>query len=442
MIDFKIKKLPLERYLESSFLLIVILLPFHAFFTTWFISNMGHPELIKSWKEIVLFGFMVPISIVILFKNSKIYQKVIKRKVNQLVLAFILLNILYSIFVPNDFEQSAAGLLFNLRFFVFFLVAQIIAESLKGKNFIKLIVKIIFITGSFVVIFGTLQVLLLPIDWLSHFGYSLTTIPPYFTVDNNINDIRILSTLRGPNILGEYLVLWIPLLVLFSLKKTTNFIQHNFFVGFLWLCTMITLFGTKSRGALIGVFISTTLTLLLIIKNKKYIYLIMGIVASMSILLISLNINSNTVQNLIFHRNQQSSSISGSDDQRISSYKLAINSVKQSPLGCGVGCAGPASNYGGKTLIVENYYLQTIVELSIIGGVLFVVIIILTAIKLFKRRNNKLISALFSSFIALSIVNLFMPGWSDGTVSLIWWGLAGLSLYCLTDNGKYFSKEN
>jgi len=425
----KINKEVLSLYLGRLFLIIIALLPFHAFFTTWIISNFGNPDLVKSWKEILLFGVMVPIAALLLINDKVAYKKILSRKVNWLVVLFILINIVYALIIHGTFRQNIAGLLFNLRFFAIFLVAQIIIETSGKTNLIKTVTKIIFFTGSVVVIFGTLQVLFLPVDWLRHFGYVLNTIPPYLTVDNNIHTVRILSTLRGPNILGEYLILWLPLLTLVTLKRWNSSIKHKLFIVLLWLCGLVALFGTRSRGAWFGVCVSMIIMIFMVVKNKRIFSLVIGSAVLICTLLIVCNINSGTVQGLILHHDIKSTETIDSNVQHVDSLQNAINQIDHKPLGSGVGSAGLASTYGNRPNIIENYYLQISAEMGMFAGLLFVAITIMTIMQLYKNRKNLLVIVLLSSFIGLAIVNLSMPGWGDETVSMTWWGLAGLFMF-------------
>ncbi|MFO0882188.1 MAG: hypothetical protein U0491_01950 [Candidatus Saccharimonadales bacterium] len=60
--------------------------------------------------------------------------------------------------------------------------------------------RVLFWGGVAVVVFGALQVLVLPKDILAHIGYQKSIIPPYFTVDNNEQLVRIISTLRSKHL--------------------------------------------------------------------------------------------------------------------------------------------------------------------------------------------------------------------------------------------------
>ena len=77
----------------------------------------------------------------------------------------------------------------------------------------------VLIPGLIVILFGLIQLFILPHDFLKHIGYSPHTIPAYQTVDSDISYHRIQPTLRGANPLGAYLVLVIPAMFL-AFKKT------------------------------------------------------------------------------------------------------------------------------------------------------------------------------------------------------------------------------
>jgi hypothetical protein len=50
-------------------------------------------------------------------------------------------------------------------------------------------------------------------------------------------------------------------------------------------------------------------------------------------------------------------------------------------------------------------------------------------VKLMETANDWLALGVFASGIGLAIVGIFLPVWTDDTVSIIWWGLAALALF-------------
>jgi hypothetical protein len=91
---FKKKKLAPDNLLLGIFLLIVALLPVHAIFSTWAISNFGHADIFKSWKEILVYGVAFPFIIWIIYKKPQLILSIVKKKINIVVLLFIVINLI------------------------------------------------------------------------------------------------------------------------------------------------------------------------------------------------------------------------------------------------------------------------------------------------------------------------------------------------------------
>lgn len=426
------KSKPTVTILATLFIIICALLPFHAFISTWLISNFGFELLFKAWKEILLFFVMVPLAAWVALTNKALLRKLITSRLNQLIVAFIALNGLVVVLLGGATNVVAAGLTFNTRFFVFFLVAQIVAYALVRTRFSERVLQVLFWAGVAVVVFGTLQVFVLPADFLRHFGYSLAIIPPYFTVDNNENIVRILSTLRGPNALGAYLIVWVPLLAYTTRRIILRFgwSWHAAGIAVVWFCTAITLYGSRSRSGWLGVVIALTVFVLLSVNRalQKRLLLIGAIFTVLVSTLLVANWNSSFVQTTLKHKDPAESSQVDSDVDRTSSLQLAINAIIDKPLGHGVGSANIASTYGDNPKTVENYYLQMAYELGVVGFLLFVAIIGVMGVMLWRLRHLPIGVVLFSSFVGLFVANLFLPTWGDETVSMLWWGLAGVFL--------------
>ena len=428
----------------SSFFAIHALLPFHAFFTTWAISNLGAEVLIKSWKELLLLIVVLPVSIYVLIRKQNIAKLLWSRTINKVIAAYVALNVVLALAVQNGAKAEAAGLAFNLRFFAMFVLAQIVIELIDAQRVKELAFKIVFIGGLAVIVFGALQVLLLPADFLRHFGYSQATIPAYFTVDSNENLVRILSTLRGPNALGAYLVFWLPVLAMVTKKVWSKGQSWQIWAVLVWAASLVTLYGSRSRSAWLAavsaVFIFVFLSAGKALKKQL---IIGGAVASATFLLvIALQWNSTFVQSAFVHRDPGETSSVNSDDQRFGSLIAAKSDVLKNPLGGGPGSAGLASTYGDQAKITENYYLQVGQELGLLGAIVFIAINVLAFLGLWAKRSDELARVMIASFVALGLINLLLPAWGDETVSMLWWGMAAVAIYVSIKRAKAKKRAN
>jgi hypothetical protein len=48
-----------------------------------------------------------------------------------------------------------------------------------------------------------------------------------------------------------------------------------------------------------------------------------------------------------------------------------------------------------------------------------------TLIALYKRRFSWIALGTFGAGVGLAIIGLLLPVWTDDTIAVIWWGLAG-----------------
>jgi O-antigen ligase len=319
------------------------------------------------------------------------------------------------------------GLLIDLRFLVFFLAVFIIAAK---SNWLKDRWKIlVFAPAVLVAAFAIFQYLILPYDFLKHFGYGSNTISPYETINHNINNLRVSSTLRGANPLGAYLLLPISALAVLILKEKRQR-SDKYMIGFGLILALIFSF---SRSAWIGVIASLGIIVWVLIKSehlKKNLALgFVGLVILGGILAWALR-NNTSLESVLYHTNHTSKIALSSNEGHSAAFKSAARDIYHQPLGRGVGTAGPASvyNYQHAGRISENYFLQIGQEAGLAGMVLFIAICVTTALALWKKRADPLALALFASLIGITFVNLLSHAWTDDTLAYVWWGLAGIAL--------------
>ena len=429
------------KILVTIYLALLMYLPFHAFFSTWAISIFGNELLLKSWKEIVLLIIALPITVVLLLKNFR--QRLLINKINILIIAFATLVILLTIIKNNDYTSEFAGLVIDLRFLIMFMIGQGIAIFITNKVFRILLFKITILAGIFVVIFGAMQVLILPKDFLSNFGYQKDIIQPYFTIDNNEQQVRILSTLRGPNSLGAYLIFWVPFLAIMVQRYYKHSAKVKILLLVLTITTLITLYGSRSRSGMLGVIISL-IAVTLLATNKKWrkIFsqlLIAGFVIFS--LLLAFSWNSSFIQTNLNHKDPGEASEVNSDNQRLEYISNSIRTIITNPLGAGAGTVNLASTYGENPVTVENYYLHIAQQYGVVGLILFLTILIVVNYELWRLRQYDIAKALLAGSVGLAVANMFLPVWTDETVSMLWWGIAGYVIFSIVNKRQIYDKK-
>lgn len=402
---------------------ILVAVPFHEFITTWLGSNYGHLNLFRIWKEIVLI-LMFPPALYLLSKSKPVKKWVRNSLLSQLILLYTLLTITLGIWAYHSGRVNAsaleAGIIIDLRMFLIFGLAIVLTQY---STFIKDHWRVIILApGIITVLFGITQ-LFLPLNFLSHFGYGPKTIPAYETVNQNLNYRRIMSTLRGADPFGTYLILVISAFLVGCTKRWAK-----------WLgiaLSVIALFFTYSRSAWLGLVISLIFLAYFVWVSEKYkkvFYVGLVILGLLGILFIFALRYNQEAQNIFFHTSSGSKAIS-SNAQHFSALKNGVSDLIHHPLGQGPGTAGPASAHNNHPAkIAENYYVQVGQEEGWLGLLLFIAINILVYFELLKRRKDSLVLVLLVSFVGISFVNMLSHAWADDTISLLWWGLAGVVL--------------
>jgi O-antigen ligase len=427
------------KYLSILAAVILLLIPFHAFLTVWGAGLFGHYTLLRLWKEILLLPIVLW-AVYILLADKGLRQKLLSNWLARCIGAYFLVLIICGAVALANHSVSAKamwyGLLVDARFLVFFLALVVLAA--RSDWLYKRWQPILLAPAIFVAAFAVLQYLVLPYDFLKHFGYSDSTIPPYETINHNIHHIRVMSTLRGANPLGAYLVVPICTLAVWLFKQRRERLDKSIFGGGLILALIFSFSRSAWIGAVIGVAAAAWFSLKSLKAKKLAGWITIALLAAATILTVVLR-NNLTYENFIFHTDRASTISTSSNQGHSAAFKSAAKDIIHQPLGAGVGSAGPQSVYNNHPArIAENYYLQIGQEAGLIGAVLFIAIIVLTGKALYGLRADPLALALLASLIGLSFVNLLSHAWEDDTLAYVWWGLAGISLSpaILTDRHK------
>lgn len=411
--------------------IILVLMPFHAFLTVWAADMFGHYTAFRLWKEVLL--ALAGLGVVyLMLTDHKIRTHTLSRRLVWLIFGYaaMLLCIGVAAYARGAVTPTALayGLLIDLRFLVFFLIAW--AVALRTARLQANWYKLVMVPAAVVVVFGILQITVLPTDFLKHFGYGSGTIEAVETVDQNENYVRIMSTLRGPNPLGAYLILPLTVLALTFLIG-----RRKIKVAGLAALTAVVLFVSYSRSAYIGTVASILALLTAQLHSARAKRLLAGSCAALMVIAAGVTLvlqNNTTFQNVILHTQDGSESDVSSNDARIVALQDGIGDIAREPFGAGPGSAGPASVYNdGQANISENYFIQIGQEAGIVGMGLFIVINAGVGYLLWLRRRSPLALSLFASLIGISVVNMFVHAWADDTLAYVWWGLAGIAMATL-----------
>lgn len=395
--------------------------------------------IIKSWKEILM-GVALVLGLVAVARRKA--WKQLNTPILWLIGGFAALNLLMIPVFYNGFDATVAALFINLRYLLFFVlvyVALVLYPQLYG-TFLKA-----FIAGAVIVVgFSLLQLTVLPHDVLKYIGYSTETIVPYLTVDQNMDYIRITSTLRGPNPLGAYAMIVVAMLLALWLAGPRKFTKKEFWLALLLgVGAALTIWASYARSAALAAVIAVGIVLLAIFKGKisKTVWISLAAVA----LIVGGSLfalrETQFVSQVILHEDPEEGNDINSNDGHVESLVEGTTRMLQQPFGAGIGSTGSASLLSDEPFILENQYLFIAHEVGWLGLVLFVIIFWLVLRQLWRKRSHWFALGVFASGIGLAAIGMLLPVFSDDTVSIIWWGLAAIGLAVKLDTKETFIKK-
>jgi hypothetical protein len=371
---------------------------------------------------------LIPLAIYIVSRRQ-LWRALAADWIFRIIIVYAMLHLLLVVVLFRGGAAAAAGLAIDLRYVLFFGLVYVLVRIMPVSQ--NWLMKIGLIGAGIVVGFATLQ-LFLPTDILKHIGYSKETIAPYLTVDKNPDYIRVNSTLRGPNPLGAYAVIVLSLLVAALVKKRLKGYDWKIgiVVGCLALCSLIALWISYSRSALVAAIVAVGLVLGITIarqlSKKVWVTFAIGICALVGGLIVGQN--STFVSNVLLHENPTGGSAVSSNDGHIESLETGIDRMVHQPFGAGIGTTGSASLHGNSPVIIENQYLFIAHEAGWLGLGLFVTLFSMIMRRLWNARREWLSVGVLASGIGLALIGLLLPVWVDDTVAIIWWGLAALAI--------------
>ena len=417
-----------RRILEQTiaWLLLIIwgMIVLHAPIMVWLVSQ-GVPVYVKGWKEVLM--IIAAVLLIVHVLRLKKLSLFMRDPILWAVGAYGLLNLIMVLCVPTSPAAAFAGLAINLRYVLYFMLVYVFVRlyPLYRESFLKIgIVGIAIVIG-----FACLQ-LFLPRDILASVGYSKDTIAPYLTVDENPNYIRENSTLRGPNPLGAYAGSVIILTLAYLIKRWKSlrkYKEHWVGIGVI-AASCVALWVSYSRSALLGAIVGVVLVLAVMFARRmnRTAWLTLAVGTLVLVCLGWAIRDTSFVQNVIVHNNPTTGASVDSNGDHLNSLQQGWNRMVAQPFGAGVGSTGSASLLSDSSLIIENQYLMIAHEVGWLGLGLFIWLFYLVMVALWHRRKSWWAVGVWASGISLALIGLVLPVWADDTVSIMWWGLAGL----------------
>jgi hypothetical protein len=422
------KSRQLERVIQGGLLVLITLMPFHAFLSVWLGSITGHQAIIQAWKEILLL-LLAAVGAVLLIRDVEARDRLRTWPVMMAGL-FALIALIVTAATRPSLTATAFGAKTDLEFLLAFVLAIVAASP----GLVRRLVVAVLTTCTLVVGFGLLQVFVLPPNFLTGFGYGPDTIAPYQTVDPAIKSLRFASTLGGPNQLGTFLLLPMALAGVLAWRR------HKWWCLAIVAGGAIVLVHTYSRAAWLGATTGAAVLILTLIPARSRIIAaaaLAGAGVAAAFIIAQLLKTRDNLQYYIFHGNALFHNSRGSDYEHMASLRQGLTGSLAHPLGHGLGTAGPAVFHSGAGPVIENNYLQIAYETGLPGALAFILVLAATGRELAARAARyDLAAAALAALVGISITALFLPAWSDSSTALIFWICAG-SVIGITPSSRH-----
>jgi len=461
----------LQRIRESLALLLLALLPFHAFFVTVgtkLLVGSNHAPLtaLTLWKEAVL-GIILVIAVWEMVVGGRLSgvgknlstdnRQPTTDIIDWLIGALLVLSLVVTAATHGDWKLYLFGFKYDFVPLVAFLVLRRVSWS---DIFMKRAFVTLIITGGIVACFGIMG-MYLPQEFFVRLGYSdlhslyRPNAPlAAFQQIGGSGIRRMQSVMSGPNQLGLWLLL--PLSVLLTRKKVVS-CRLSVVSMFIVIALLLSL----SRSAVLAAGVIVTILLWNVLNKKMFISAMLSVLAAAS------------VGGIVLYQFSPDLIVRAASSRgHISRPLEAIGMIMRQPLGYGLGTAGPASNRVSDTCVhledgadaswasdrpelcvfvgdtqvqpeapcscpflPENWYLQIGIEMGVLGLLLYVVTIgvlirrlfVTSFIRINEVTNNQLFTqSITLALLGVSIAALFLHAWEDAAIAYTVWLLVAV----------------
>ncbi len=340
-----------------------------------------------------------------------------------MILMFILVQLFYSI---TSFSIASSMKSWAV-YFVFISMYFVIVSAIDSRRKLHWYMALLLTSGLLVAAFGIFQ---------NFFGDNMG----HAWLDEEMFEgisVRVYSTLENPNVLGEYLILIIPV-ALAMIWSCKGVLSRLYYLGVLGAASLCLLF-TQSRGCWIGIIVG--LGVYVFIVNKKFIsFLFAGALASPFVM----------PQSIIDRFTSIGDTTDTSTSYRVFIWFGVLNMLKDFWLygiGIGEGAFGRIYQFYAYSNVYaphsHNIYLQLIVELGIVGiTVMFFIMLLFWRRMISSFAKQKVVETVFATGVLAGTVAFMCQGafdyvWYNYRVVLIFWMMLGIG----TASARIAAKE-
>ncbi len=314
-----------------------------------------------------------------------------------------LFSSLTSFNIAKSLQSYALYLVFSFIYFI-------IVNSIKTKNQWYNLVVVFVLAGFLVALYGVYQ------------NYFVTVTDTSWIDEDMFENIktRVYSTFDNPNVLGQYLVMVIP--VAFGLLWSDKRLGAKaVYLGI--VCVMMAcLIFTWSRAAWVGIVLA--LGFFVVMKDRRWASLLV-----VGILIMPFVLPESIISRITSLGNMNDSSTAYRFSVWLSSLRMA-GDYWMSGIGLGAGAFERvyqkyALNGAGFALHSHNFYIQLVVEMGILGIFLFAMIMISTYRKIIsiKEKNSS------NKNIALAMGGALIGYMFQGVAENLWYNYRMILLF-------------
>ncbi len=295
-------------------------------------------------------------------------------------------------------------------YFVFALSYFLIVNNIKTKNQWYNLVVVYVLAGLLVGLYGVYQ------------NYFVTVTDTSWIDEDMFTNIktRVYSTFDNPNVLGQYLVMVMPVAfaMIWGEKGAIKKLFYLLVTAVLGACLIF----TWSRAAWIGIMLA--IGFYMVMKDRRWSSLLV-----VALLIMPFVLPESLISRLASIGNMKDSSTAYRFSVWLSSLRMAKD-YWISGIGLGAGAFERvyqkyALNGAGFALHAHNFYIQLVVEMGVLGISLFVMIIISAYKKIISIREKKSVN----NNIALAMGGALLGYMFQGVAENLWYNYRMILLF-------------
>lgn len=405
--------------------ILLILLPFTTILSVWTREKIGIGG-VGFYKE----GLLVIMFLTLAWEHIRGRLKIDWSWIDALIFGYI-----GSMIVVSFFTTGIPGIIYGGRYDFSFLLAfwVVYHGSVLLREHVGYYLKLFLISGGVMLFLSGLLKWPLSEDILLWFGYcgnpsnwqACNGVPPIFHGIDGANVRRFQWLLDGPNTMWAFLILFSGIFAYYMRMRR----EWYFVIGLILLGLFMLIIYTYSRSALLGALGFIGIAIIWSFKplykkyKKQFITMIIIGIAIVGVLGIKYADNAWAILGR-----------AGSTKWHLERMITSIERFKEHPLGQWLASSGPAYRYVNtvdatnmeekdRFYIPESWYIQQFVEGGVIGGILFLSIMLVLFLGLVTKNP-----ILWGMFAWVGIMNLFLHTFESSVLVLSLFVLIGLLL--------------